>query len=139
MTKNIIRYANSLAPSLKLGDWTYDEDRFLVAAVQQYGKGNMAHAYLTLFFLRKIKLSKNSCDRSIIIEIAPVVFLVWTKIAPQMPGRTDNMALQRYKRLLGWKEQADLSAELPVGYLRYYCACVCLCVCVRARVCMCRY
>ena len=41
--------------------------------------------------------------------------LVWTKIAPHMPGRTDNMVLQRYKRLLGWKEMADLSEELPVS------------------------
>ena len=60
---------------------------------------------------------------------------MWTKIAPQMPGRTDNMALQRYKRLLGWKEQADLSAELPVSCLNFSSACVCVCMCV----CVCVY
>lgn len=33
------RYLNSLSPSLRLGDWAYEEDRILVRCVQQYGKG----------------------------------------------------------------------------------------------------
>ncbi|XP_046370127.2 uncharacterized protein LOC124144641 isoform X2 [Haliotis rufescens] len=71
------RWLNSLDPSIRLGNWSYEEDKKLLKAITELGTKS------------------------------------WTKIAAKLNGRTDNMVLQRYRRLEIWQRKCKWFDELP--------------------------
>ncbi|XP_046552598.1 snRNA-activating protein complex subunit 4-like isoform X2 [Haliotis rubra] len=71
------RWLNSLDPSIRMGNWTYEEDKELLKAITELGTKS------------------------------------WTKIAAKLNGRTDNMVLQRYRRLETWQRKCKWFDELP--------------------------
>lgn len=108
------RWTRSIAPSLKKGPWSPEEDAILLAAVDRYG-----------YKWAKIKdllpgRSNFSCRERYTNVLAPGVIVgnwtqeedrlliklarqhpegKWSKIAEHFEGRTDNMCLQRVTRI----------------------------------------
>lgn len=132
----VSRYNRSLHPELQHGRWTAEEDIMLLVAIKLYGSqgwpqvatllpGRSAHQCREHYkdhYAQKIVSGSYTADEDVILLelVEKYGSGRWAKVAKEMPWRTPNSVLLRYKRLrkvLGVEEPrvADLENPNAVG------------------------
>ncbi|XP_029467818.1 snRNA-activating protein complex subunit 4 isoform X2 [Rhinatrema bivittatum] len=118
------RWTKSVNPSLKKGYWTPEEDALLLKAVAKFGERDWykirtevpgrSDSQCRDRYLKSInqRLKKGKWSPE---EEAKFVELVekygvghWTKIASELPGRTDCQCLSKWKSMIGYKKKSQL-------------------------------
>ncbi|KAK3088735.1 hypothetical protein FSP39_023136 [Pinctada imbricata] len=124
----------AINPNIKRGKWSLQEDCRLITAVrlhgvkawstvQDYIPGRTAvqcrDRYLSALDpnLKTPNLWSYEEDKKILTlvnkDMEEQGRVSWVKIARQLPGRSDNSVLVRYKRLMAWKAKCEWVDEQP--------------------------
>ncbi|KAJ3088529.1 Myblike DNAbinding domain-containing protein [Quaeritorhiza haematococci] len=111
------RYMKALAPGKKKGRWSAEEDKKLLEAVKIHGRGNWSkisqmvttrtdaqcrERYVNVL-APELKTGEFTKEEKVLLKelVAKYGEGSWSKIAKEMPNRTDNQCWREWKKLTG--------------------------------------
>ncbi|NWV84931.1 SNPC4 protein, partial [Dasyornis broadbenti] len=123
----IYRWTKSVDPSLKKGPWTPEEDAMLMAAVKKYGEkdwykirtevpgrsdAQCRDRYLKALHWDVKKGRWSLKEEEQLIELVQKHGLGhWSKIASELPHRTDSQCLSKWKLMIGSKKKRSWATK----------------------------